>query len=71
MQVHVIAFSTNGEPGESTGPHTSWFVEDIESTVQELTSLGVLSRVAFEGKNRIVWAMDPAGNTVEFQQDTA
>jgi hypothetical protein len=26
-------------------------------------------RVLGEGRDRIVWVTDPAGNTVEFQQD--
>ena len=37
-------------------------VADIEARGLEMKALG-------EGRHRIVWILDPAGNTMELQQD--
>jgi catechol 2,3-dioxygenase-like lactoylglutathione lyase family enzyme len=42
---------------------------DLDETVAELDARGIEMRVLGEGRQRIVWVADPAGNTVEFQQD--
>lgn len=68
-QLHAIGAPTTGERREPTGPHVSWYVEDLDETVRELAARGLEMRVQGEGRHRIVWVSDPAGNTVEFQQD--
>lgn len=68
-QLHAIGAPTKGELREPTGPHVSWYVEDLEQAVAELAGRGLELRVLGEGRDRIVWVADPAGNTVEFQQD--
>ena len=42
---------------------------DLDQAVSELAAHGIEMRVLGEGRSRIVWISDPAGNTVEFQQD--
>jgi catechol 2,3-dioxygenase-like lactoylglutathione lyase family enzyme len=68
-QVHAIGAPAKGELREPAGPHVSWFVADLELAIGELTARGIEMRVLGEGRDRIVWVADPAGNTVEFQQD--
>ena len=69
FQMHAIAREKSGEPRDPSGTHVSWYVADIEETVQHLASRGVERRTFGQGRDRIVWISDPAGNTVEFQQD--
>jgi len=71
VQVHAIGAAMKGEPREPVGPHVSWYVADLDEAVAEIGTRGIEMRVLGEGRNRIVWVSDPAGNTVEFQQDPA
>jgi catechol 2,3-dioxygenase-like lactoylglutathione lyase family enzyme len=73
-QVHVIQYdrqSSEALPGMSCqhadpmGPHTAFYVEDIEGAAAHLEAQGV----PFDRFDRFVFTRDPAGNTVEFQQD--
>lgn len=69
-QVHVIDAPYDGSPGAPLGPHVSYYVDDLASAETELASHAVaLSAAMGEGAARIVWFTDPAGNTVELQQD--
>ena len=68
-QLHAIGAPRTGELREPTGPHVSWYVDDLDQAVRELAEHGIEMRVYGEGRDRIVWVADPAGNTVEFQQD--
>jgi catechol 2,3-dioxygenase-like lactoylglutathione lyase family enzyme len=69
VQVHAIGAPQKGEPREPVGPHVSWYVADLDAAVAEIGARGIEMRVMGEGRHRIVWVSDPAGNTVEFQQD--
>jgi catechol 2,3-dioxygenase-like lactoylglutathione lyase family enzyme len=69
VQVHAIGAPMKGEPREPVGPHISWYVADLDEAVADLRVRSIEMRVLGEGRNRIVWVSDPAGNTVEFQQD--
>ena len=74
-QVHVIqsdpATGANTIPGMTChhanpmGPHTAFFVADIEAAAQHLEA----NRIPFDRFDRFIFTSDPAGNTVEFQQD--
>lgn len=69
-QVHVIDAPFDGSPGAPVGPHLSYYVDDLAGAEAELASHGVrLSASMGEGADRILWFVDPAGNTVELQQD--
>lgn len=68
-QVHAIGLPATGAVREPTGPHVSWYVANLDAAVAELAARGIEMRIAGEGRTRIVWVADPAGNTVEFQQD--
>ena len=69
VQVHAIGAPMKGELREPVGPHISWYVADLDEAVADLGVRSIEMRVLGEGRNRIVWVSDPAGNTVEFQQD--
>ena len=69
-QVHVIDAKLSGRPGEPIGPHVSYYVDDLAAAEQELEDAGVeLTAAMGEGPTRVIWCTDPAGNTVELQQD--
>lgn len=74
-QVHVIQSdpgeANNPLPGMSCrhanpmGPHTAFFVADIEAAARHLEDCGI----GFDRFERFIFTTDPSGNTVEFQQD--
>ena len=74
-QVHVIQCDPEraGEPlpgmscrhANPMGPHTAFFVADIEAAARHLEQHGI----AFDRFDRFIFTTDPSGNTVEFQQD--
>ncbi len=68
-QVHAIGIPAIGELREPTGPHVSWYVANLDAAVAELAAREIEMRVFGEGRTRIIWVADPAGNTVELQQD--
>ncbi len=69
-QVHVIDAPYDGSPGAPIGPHVSYYVDDLAAAEAELSEKGVTFTAAMgEGPARILWFTDPAGNTVELQQD--
>jgi catechol 2,3-dioxygenase-like lactoylglutathione lyase family enzyme len=47
------------------GPHTAFFVTDIEAAARHLEA----NHIPFDRFDRFIFTSDPAGNTVEFQQD--
>jgi catechol 2,3-dioxygenase-like lactoylglutathione lyase family enzyme len=69
VQLHVIASPRNEDPIDPVGNHVSWYVEDIDAAVAEVESRGLPMKAMGEGRRRIVWIQDPAGNTMELQQD--
>lgn len=71
-QVHVIDAPDDGSPGNPVGAHISYFVTDLDEAVREIETRGLAMReMASMGDDigRVVWVVDPAGNTVELQQD--
>jgi catechol 2,3-dioxygenase-like lactoylglutathione lyase family enzyme len=67
-QVHVVDAETDGTRNTwPMGTHLSYFVEDLEGAIQELDE----REVEYLRFKHVVWFKDPAGNTVEIQQDPA
>ena len=71
VQVHVISSPQSGEEIDPVTHHISWFVEDIDDAIAAIDERGLARTILGEGARKIVWILDPAGNTVEFQQDPA
>lgn len=68
-QVHLVGGPPEGTAIDPTGPHFCFGVEDLDQAVAELDSLGTPYRRAQQGDIVQIWIADPAGNTVELQQD--
>ncbi len=78
--IHV--YSSPEHAGKSTATLASWYVEDVESVVDELTSKGVTFErydegpivtddkgiATFEGGARVAYFRDPDGNTLSIAQ---
>lgn len=71
-QLHLVAAPPFGSGIDPTAQHFCVAVDDIEATVAELDERGIPYLRAAQGPNGEVvqvWVVDPAGNTVEIQQD--
>lgn len=64
-QLHLVAFPAVGAGIDPTGPHTCFGVPDLESAVAELDAAGI----DHLRQGPQVWLTDPAGNTIELQED--
>ncbi len=70
-QVHLVDAPQGDAAIRPTGPHVCFGVEDLDSTIAELERDGVPYLRANQGEVVQIWVIDPAGNTVELQQDPA
>ena len=52
-----------------TGPHVCFAVDDLDGAVAELERDGIPYVRGAQGAVVQIWFADPAGNTVEIQQD--
>ena len=68
-QVHLIGAADDGRPGNPIGPHYAVLVEDLEAAVREIEAAGLEYLRIGEDRESQVWITDPAGNTIELQQD--
>jgi catechol 2,3-dioxygenase-like lactoylglutathione lyase family enzyme len=68
-QVHLVGAPPSGPPIDPTGPHFCLAVDDIAATRAELEAAGVAYVEAAQGDVVQLWIVDPAGNTVELQED--
>lgn len=68
-QIHVIGVESDGRPGNPVGPHYAVRVEDLEAAIREIEAAGLEHLRLGEGRSSQVWITDPAGNTIELQQD--
>ena len=60
-----------GTPIDATGHHYCVAVADLDAAVDELEERGIDYQRAVQGENTVqIWISDPAGNTIELQQDT-
>lgn len=68
-QVHLVGAPPEGSEIDPTGPHFCFGVEDIEAAVAELEERRIPYRRGSQGPVVQIWVADPAGNTIELQQD--
>ena len=52
-----------------TGPHVCFAVSDLGAAIAELEATGIPFTRGAQGETVQIWFNDPAGNTVEIQQD--
>lgn len=71
-QVHLVGAAPQGPPIDPVGNHYCLGVDDIAGAVRELEAAGIpytQARQGPRGEVLQIWIADPAGNTVELQQD--
>ena len=64
-QVHVIKNDVVGKIRNPMGPHIAYYVASLDDTQRYLEQQGI----EYDMMNRIIILSDPAGNTIELQQD--
>jgi catechol 2,3-dioxygenase-like lactoylglutathione lyase family enzyme len=70
QQLHLVAAAPAGTGIDPTGPHFCLAVEDLDDAIAELDARGIAYARAVQGAGIVqVWITDPAGNTIELQQD--
>jgi catechol 2,3-dioxygenase-like lactoylglutathione lyase family enzyme len=68
-QLHLVDAPV-GPPGiQSTGHHFCVAVDDLQGAIAELESRGIEYKRGRQGDVVQIWIVDPAGNTIEFQQE--
>ncbi|HUF85688.1 MAG TPA: VOC family protein [Acidimicrobiia bacterium] len=68
-QVHLIDAEPAGTGIDPIGHHYCLAVDDLDAAVADLEEAGVEYFRIGEGAGAQVFVTDPAGNTIEFQQD--
>lgn len=72
QQLHLVGAPPRGAGPDPTGPHFCVLVDDLESAIAELEHRGLAYERAVQGAGTVqIWFTDPAGNTLELQQDPA
>jgi catechol 2,3-dioxygenase-like lactoylglutathione lyase family enzyme len=67
-QLHLVDAPASGTI-QPTGPHVCFAVADLPAAVEELQAAGIPYAEGAQGTTVQIWFVDPAGNTVEIQQD--
>jgi catechol 2,3-dioxygenase-like lactoylglutathione lyase family enzyme len=71
-QLHVVGAPPRGTPIDSTGNHYCMAVEDLDAAIAELEARGIPYQRGVQGESVVqIWINDPAGNTIELQQETS
>lgn len=70
QQLHLVAAPAAGAGIDPTGNHYCVLVDDLDVAVADLEARAIPYRRAVQGEGVVqIWFVDPAGNTVELQQD--
>ncbi len=71
LQLHLVGAPPRGTPIDSRAHHVCVTVDDIEAAVRELDERGIEHERGVQGAGTVqIWIVDPAGNTIELQQET-
>jgi catechol 2,3-dioxygenase-like lactoylglutathione lyase family enzyme len=71
QELHLVGAPPQGTPIDSTGHHYCVAVADLDEAVAELEERGIAYQRAVQGESTVqIWISDPAGNTIELQQDS-
>jgi len=68
-QVHLIDAAPMGKGIDPIGNHYCLAVDDLDAAAADLEEAGIEYFRIGEGAGAQVFVTDPAGNTIEFQQD--
>jgi catechol 2,3-dioxygenase-like lactoylglutathione lyase family enzyme len=71
QELHLVGAPPRGTPIDSTGHHYCVAVTDLDAAIAELEERGIEYQRAVQGAGTVqIWIADPAGNTIELQQDS-
>jgi catechol 2,3-dioxygenase-like lactoylglutathione lyase family enzyme len=68
-QIHLVDAPAGEDSIRPTGPHDCFGVEDLEAAIDELEGRGIAYLRGNQGPVAQVWFTDPAGHTIEIQQE--
>lgn len=72
QELHVVGAPPRGSEIDSTGNHFCVAVEELDEAIAELEARHIPYERAVQGTGTVqIWISDPAGNTIELQQDRA
>ena len=70
LELHLVGAPPRGTPIDSTGNHYCLAVDDLPAAIAELEAKGIEYQRAVQGESTVqIWINDPAGNTIELQQE--
>ncbi len=71
QELHLVGAPASGATVDPTGNHYCVAVDDLDGAIAELEARGIEYARAVQGEHTVqVWIADPAGNTIELQQET-
>jgi catechol 2,3-dioxygenase-like lactoylglutathione lyase family enzyme len=71
QELHLVGAPPRGAGIDPTGNHFCVAVDDLDAAIAELEALGIEYRRGVQGEGTVqIWITDPAGNTIELQQET-
>jgi catechol 2,3-dioxygenase-like lactoylglutathione lyase family enzyme len=71
QELHLVGAPGSGDPIDTTGNHYCVAVDDLEAAIAELEERNIEYVRAVQGAGTVqIWISDPAGNTIELQQET-
>ena len=68
-QLHLVDADPGQQAIRPAGPHVCFAVEDLPAAIAELQEAGIPYAEGAQGPVVQIWFVDPAGNTIEIQQD--
>jgi catechol 2,3-dioxygenase-like lactoylglutathione lyase family enzyme len=71
QELHLVGAPPSGDPIDTTGNHYCVAVDDLDAAIAELEERNIGYVRAVQGAGTVqIWISDPAGNTIELQQET-
>jgi catechol 2,3-dioxygenase-like lactoylglutathione lyase family enzyme len=71
QELHLVGAPPSDAGIDPTGNHYCVAVADLDAAIAELEARGIEYRRAMQGEGTVqIWINDPAGNTIELQQET-
>lgn len=72
QELHLVGAPPSDADIDPTGNHFCVAVADLDAAIAELDAAGIEYRRAVQGEGTVqIWINDPAGNTIELQQETS
>ena len=71
QELHLVGAPPSGPGIDPTGHHYCVAVDDLDAAIAELEAREIEYVRAVQGASTVqIWIVDPAGNTIELQQET-